>query len=523
MNAPRLNNPRVLLLSKSGPRRAPYNRLQEAGYDVLVEANETHALQRISHDTVDALIYEVHDCRHQALPFLEQLQQLESDPCVILVGPGQGAEHAASLLRAGAFDYLTLPLRPGRLEDSLRQGLKIRRSLIEVRKLSGKLRKVNGDLARERDSLQQWNQNLLLVNQLGQELAGTLHAEEIVNLLGTRLAQMLAFKLLGVMWLQPEKVWVHAPGMEKGHRLEQTRQAFLARGRGLRFTADERQSYNSNMSHSAMRPCDQDVIPGREPPNDVDTDGRVAVIELPLMAAKRLVGLIRVECAPGAPFEPSQVELVKTIATSLALALRNAEVHNYVQNLAITDGLTNLLNRRAFSNIFTREFREAERYCTPLCLVMADIDHFKKVNDKFGHMVGDRLLTELAGVITRSARAVDVITRYGGEEFALILPRTDLPQASIMANRIRVAVERHPFEINGSTIRLTISLGIARIPHPHIVTADEAVASSDAALYRAKSRGRNRVEVDQDGVGAGSDAQLSLPASAAPAQSGIKC
>ena len=272
-----------------------------------------------------------------------------------------------------------------------------------------------------------------------------------------------------------------------------------------------------------MRPCDQDVIPGHEPPNDVDTDGRVAVIELPLMAAKRLAGLIRLECAPGAPFEPSQVELVKTIATSLALALRNAEVHNYVQNLAITDGLTNLLNRRAFSNIFAREFKEAERYCTPLCLVMADIDHFKQVNDKFGHMVGDRLLTELAGIITRSARAVDVITRYGGEEFALILPRTDLPQASIMANRIRVAVERHPFEINGSTIRLTISMGIARIPHPHIVTADEAVASSDATLYRAKSKGRNRVVVQADGVGAVSDAQLSLPARAAPAQSGIKC
>ncbi len=508
MNAPPPSKPRVLFLSKSGLRRTPYNRLQQSGYDVLVEANETHALQRISQDTVDALIYEVHDSRHQALPFLEQLQQLASDPCVILVGPGQGAEHAASLLRAGAFDYLTLPLQPGRLEDSLRQGLKIRCSLTEGRKLSAKLRKVNGDLARERDSLQQWNQNLLLVNQLGQELAGTLHADEIVNLLGTRLAQILAFKLLGVMWLQPEKVWVHAPGMEKGHRLEQTRQAFLARGRGL---------------HSAMRPCDQDVIPGHEPPNDVDTDGRVAVIELPLMAAKRLVGLIRLECAPGAPFEPSQVELVKTIARSLALALRNAEVHNYVQNLAITDGLTNLLNRRAFSNIFAREFREAERYCASLCLVMADIDRFKNVNDKFGHIVGDRLLTELARVITRSARAVDVVTRYGGEEFALILPRTDLPQARIMANRIRVAVERHPFEINGSTIRLTISMGIARIPHPHIVTADEAVASSDAALYRAKSRGRNRVEVHADGVGAVSDAQLSLPASAAPAQSGIKC
>lgn len=508
MNAPPPSKPRVLLLSTSGPRRAPYNRLQGAGYDILVEANETQALQRISHDTVDALICQVHDSRHQALPFLEQLQQLESDPCVILVGPRQGAEHAASLLRAGAFDYLTLPLRPGQLEDSLRQGLKSRRSLIEGRKLSANLRKVNGDLARERDSLQQWNQNLLSVNQLGQELAGTLHADEIVNLLGTRLPQMLAFKLLGVMWLQPEKVWVHALGMGKGHRLEQTRQAFLARGRGL---------------HSAMRPCDQDVIPGHEPPNDVDTDGRVAVIELPLMAAKRLVGLIRLECAPGAPFEPSQVELVKTIARSLALALRNAEVHNYVQNLAITDGLTNLLNRRAFSNIFAREFREAERYCAPLCLVMADIDHFKKVNDQFGHMVGDRLLTELAGALSRSVRAVDVVTRYGGEEFALILPRTDLPQARIMANRIRVAVERHPFEINGSTIRLTISLGIARIPHPHIVTADEAVASSDAALYRAKSRGRNRVEVHADGVGAVSDAQLSLPASAAPAQSGIKC
>ncbi|MDE3224558.1 MAG: sensor domain-containing diguanylate cyclase, partial [Nitrospirota bacterium] len=222
-----------------------------------------------------------------------------------------------------------------------------------------------------------------------------------------------------------------------------------------------------------------------------------SVLEVPLRVAQEPVGILRLQRGSGEPFEPYQVELVKAVTTSLALALRNAEAHQLVQSQALTDGLTNLLNRRAFSNILAREFREAERYHTPLCLIMMDVDHFKSVNDRFGHPVGDRLLREVAGLIGQAIRTVDIATRYGGEEFAIILPRTDAAQAQVLANRIRELLAQQVFLVEGAHLSLTVSMGIAQTPDPQIAAVDDLVAVADDALYRAKTYGRNRVEMNQ--------------------------
>ena len=220
-------------------------------------------------------------------------------------------------------------------------------------------------------------------------------------------------------------------------------------------------------------------------------------MEVPLRVAQEPVGILRLQRGSGEPFEPYQVELVKAVTTPLALALRNAEAHQLVQSQALTDGLTNLLNRRAFSNILAREFREAERYQTPLCLIMMDVDHFKSVNDRFGHPVGDRLLREVAGLIGQAIRTVDIATRYGGEEFAIILPRTDVVQAQVLANRIRELLAQQVFLVEGAHLSLTVSMGIAQTPDPQIAAVDDLVAVADDALYRAKTYGRNRVEMNQ--------------------------
>lgn len=456
--------PRVCVVSRSvRVSRALCERVPRGEYDLSVVQPGAAAPGRDGVPDVDAVIYHLQGSGAGAFELLDRLRRRECDACVILAGRDYGAELVAGLLRAGAYDYVTLPVRPGRLEESLQQGLEIRRAFLRVRELSGQLKAANDALAHERDSLRRLNRNLVLLNRLGQAVSGTLNADEIVGMVGNHLGDILDFDLAGVVWSHPPRVWLHAAAEVDQGVIERTRQALLTRERGL--------------------------VPS------VGSGQAVRVVEEPLVVAKNTVGCLRVERLQGQPFEAYHIELVKAVATSLALALRNAEAHGQVQNMAMTDGLTNVLNRRAFSNALARQFEDTRRYGTPLCLVMADIDRFKAFNDRFGHVQGDLALQAVASLISQATRAGDIVARYGGEEFAIVLPHTDVQQATALANRIRETIERHEFGVNGSRVSTTVSMGVAQIPDPCIATVDELVAAADSALYEAKRRGRNRVEV----------------------------
>jgi len=169
------------------------------------------------------------------------------------------------------------------------------------------------------------------------------------------------------------------------------------------------------------------------------------------------------------------------------------EIHLFLQKeeTALRDELTGLYNRRFFNKMFRKELERSRRFREPVSLLMLDIDHFKVFNDMFGHPEGDRALKELADLLRRHSRAIDHLTRYGGEEFAVILPRADRDQAIIAAERHRLAVENHKF-FRRKEINLTISIGLSVFPED---AADglQLLERADQALYQAKRSGRNRV------------------------------
>jgi two-component system, cell cycle response regulator len=162
---------------------------------------------------------------------------------------------------------------------------------------------------------------------------------------------------------------------------------------------------------------------------------------------------------------------------------------------ALRDGLTKAFNKKYFTDRLESEFTFAIRHQSPLVLVMFDIDHFKKVNDTYGHQAGDLVLSELSTLLTAALRAEDVFARYGGEEFAVICRGTDLTQASIVGERMRKAVETHRFTFEGTHIPVTISVGIAGLPDAAVKDATDLVARADKALYQSKHGGRNRVTI----------------------------
>jgi diguanylate cyclase (GGDEF)-like protein len=169
------------------------------------------------------------------------------------------------------------------------------------------------------------------------------------------------------------------------------------------------------------------------------------------------------------------------------------EMNDRLRRVSQTDGLTGLDNRRYLEERLHEMFEHSLRLHEPLSVVMCDIDHFKSVNDTYGHLAGDAILRQFADLIKDQAREIDRVGRYGGEEFLIILPGTVLDAAVTFAERVREEVENHEFVYETDRIKRTLSCGVAAWPHPRISSRDELIRSADDALYVAKERGRDRV------------------------------
>jgi diguanylate cyclase (GGDEF)-like protein len=175
----------------------------------------------------------------------------------------------------------------------------------------------------------------------------------------------------------------------------------------------------------------------------------------------------------------------------LIARLRDREAR--LLRLSRTDVLTGVANRRHFIEVFAREFDRAKRYGTPLACVLLDLDHFKQINDRFGHLVGDRVIVAAAEAFGRSLRAHDALARWGGEEFVVLLPQTDLAGAESVAERCRSSLDETVIDTGSGTLHVTVSVGVAAHPEPSASSGDELLRRADEALYRAKKGGRNRV------------------------------
>ena len=188
-----------------------------------------------------------------------------------------------------------------------------------------------------------------------------------------------------------------------------------------------------------------------------------------------------------------------SLAGQAVIAFEAARLHRIVSSQALVDGLTGLANRRSCEETLHAELARAERFDSPLAVVVADLDDFKEVNDRYGHQAGDVVLRELAVLLRESLRDIDLAARWGGEEFLLVLPGTDLEGAAYVAERVRRALEeRVALSGEGDPISVTASFGVAAYPQARSIPA--LFAAADGALYEAKRTGKNRVAVSSENV-----------------------
>jgi len=222
-------------------------------------------------------------------------------------------------------------------------------------------------------------------------------------------------------------------------------------------------------------------------PGFVETQAEMCA---PLLFFGEKLGVLVLDSANRNAFEPGDIQSLEAVADICAGAIYNARHFERTRQLAYLDGLTGIFNRRFFEMRIAEEMERADRYGSQVSVVMFDIDHFKKLNDEFGHLLGDEVLRQVSKLMAQNVRKGDVLCRYGGEEFSLLLPQTSGTNAYEVAEKLRRAVELFPFP--GVPRTVSVSAGVADCPR-FGKTRDDLVAAADAALYQAKQAGRNKV------------------------------
>jgi two-component system cell cycle response regulator len=216
-----------------------------------------------------------------------------------------------------------------------------------------------------------------------------------------------------------------------------------------------------------------------------------SLLVLPLLVKDEVVGTFTVAARRAFAFPSDRREMLGVIANQVAISLQNAHMYQVLEEQATTDGLTGLVNHRTFQERFSAMLGRADRHHFPVSMILTDIDHFKKVNDTYGHPMGDEVLRRVAAILNASARKIDIVARYGGEEFAIVLEGTDRAGARQLAERIRVDVAQQQLQSSKGTFQVTLSLGVASYPDD-APAKDAIIARADLSLYAAKHGGRNQ-------------------------------
>lgn len=454
--------------------------LSGEGYDVQAAGDGARALELFGPGIFHLAILDLSMPGFTGLELLSRFKGMDPDIEVIILTGHAGLESAVSALRLGAYDYLLKPLtQVNDLGTAVHRALEHRRLSQANRTLIAELRTAQELLGGQR------RRELELLRQIGEGLASALDLEKIIRLVFELLWDNIPLKILGLEL----RAWDNLPARRnlRAHpdlsaasraRFETWLQGFLAADRS---PAD---IYLPVLALNTVRGVEVFGVQA----------GKAQVDELivtPVLVDQDVIGVLA--GGRGTPFTLEEREIFQIIVLQAAAALKNVAYFEQMKFLAIRDALTGLYNQRYFWEVLADEVNRSRRYHSSLSLLFLDLDRFKQVNDNYGHAVGDAVLQQVSQIIQKSIRGSDQFFRYGGEEFAIVLPHTSKKRAAQLAERLRQYLAGHSLDLNGHHIRVTISIGVSALKAK--MTPEDLLQRADDSLYRAKQSGRNRVVI----------------------------
>jgi diguanylate cyclase (GGDEF)-like protein len=375
---------------------------------------------------------------------------------VILFTGHAGLESAVQALRLGAYDYLVkADLRLADLQTLVARALERRHLALENRALVENISKAQEELVNRR------SRELTQVRQIAETLAGPLTWDQLVRGLVNLIWESLPLELLGLQLQGPEGELPLSAFRRRPDVPDATDQTF------------------------------QDLLQGQLAPDPATPP---AGTPLPAMLWERLqVGNITLAAGAGRqePLTPEEAELFRIFILQGEAGIKNLVLFDQVKSMAIRDALTGLYNYGYFKEALHYEVEKSRRYKMPLSLLFLDIDNFKLVNDTLGHLKGDKNLRQVAAILKEGIRQADLLCRYGGDEFVMLLSQTPPDQAMVLAERLRQRIAQSSMNRLEQRCKVTVSIGVAGL-RPQMSTED-LIKEADEAHYRAKQAGKNRV------------------------------
>ncbi len=426
------------------------------GYEVTAAANGHEAMTAIQEQEFALALLDLMLPGCSGLDLLSHLKAHSPDTEVILFTGHADLQSAVQALRLGAYDYLVkADLRLADLQTLVARALERRHLARENRELVQHISKAQADLTTRRA------RELAQVRQIAETLAGPLTWDQLVRGLVNLIWDSLSLELLGLE-LGGEK---RELPLEAYRRRPDSPDAVLQTFQAL---------LKSQLAHD----------PGAAPTGT----------PLPAMLWEKIeVGGVTLAAGAGRqePFTPEEAELFRIFILQGEAGIKNLVLFDRVKSMAIRDALTGLYNYGYFKEVLHYEVEKCHRYKTPLSLLFLDIDNFKRVNDTLGHVQGDKTLRQVGAILKKGIRQADLLCRYGGDEFVMLLSQTPPEQAMVLAERLCQSIARSPMNRPGQGLKVTVSIGVAGLS-PEMSTED-LIKAADEAHYRAKQAGKNRV------------------------------
>ena len=454
--------------------------LQRWGYEVIKAKDGEEAWKKYQVAPVSLVITDWMMPHADGLELCRRIRNLarESYTYIILLTAKSQKSDLVEGMNAGADDFMTKPFDSAELQVRLRAGERVLNLESSFTKGQLEVQQVNAQL---RQSIERQN----LINQLLRALASSLDLDVVMSEAAEPLRQLFSSSRAFIRLLDQENQMLRMVGEDCA--------AGIACLGAINFPVETSDEIKDHFYNSSRVVSDL----AQEAGGDLRITTKMLVNSFavrallcePLTHQGSWFGDVGLhQCEQTRAWSEDEILLLNTLAQQMSVVVANAELHRRVQEQSVRDALTGLFNRRYFDTAFNNEFARASRYGQELSLVIVDLDYLKKINDALGHLAGDSAIRQTAEILAKQSRRVDIATRYGGEEFAVILPQTALEGARAAAEHWRQAINQCQI----GDFRLSASIGIATFPS-HASSKESLMQAADIALYRAKSAGRNRV------------------------------
>lgn len=341
-------------------------------------------------------------------------------------------------------------------------------------------------------------------NEIGKTLTSTLNISEVLAIIMEKISQLLRPTNWSLLLVDQETDELYFE-IAVGDGAEKLKDVRLPVGQGVvGWVAQERAPILVSDAQKDERWCKEF--------DDMTQFQTRSILCAPMNVRDTCLGVIELVNSEPDVFSEADLRMLDSLADFAAIAIDNARNFQRIQELTVTDDVTSLYNSRYLHEALEREFERSRRYGHQFAVIFFDLDHFKQVNDCHGHLRGSRLLAEVGELIREQVRSVDIPTRYGGDEFVLVLPQTSKQQAIHVARRLRVALNEAVFlKAEGLEIRVTASFGVASYPEDAI-GKDEVLRLADEAMYKVKESTRDGIQIAESRNTGQSDAAGSDPA-----------